>query len=66
MQDKIYHSEKLNKKFKIKKNNRGENVVVFEDQVNYSQSEMKKIKDCDVVTMKNIHEIKLVFEGVVL
>lgn len=66
MQDKIYHSKKLNLRYKIKQNNVGQNIVVFEDDVNYSQYEMNKLKNLSDCAIINVHKIKNIFKGVIV
>jgi len=66
MSDKTYFSEKLGLNFKVKIDNKGNRRVVFQDNVNYNDYEMEKIKDCNSIQMKNIHNIKKIFGGVVI
>ena len=66
MQDKIFYSEKLQLNYKIKYNKRNEKIVVFQDGVNYFPGEMNQLKNCSNQMLKNVHLIKLVFEGVVI
>jgi hypothetical protein len=64
--NKIYKSEKLDLNFKIKKDKNENDVIVFEDGVNYRNHEIRKIKNCDNIELKNIHNIKKNFGGVIL
>jgi predicted transcriptional regulator len=66
MPDKIYHSKKLNLRYKIKQNNVGQNIVVFEDDVNYSQYEMNKLKNLSDCVIIKVHSLKKIFKGVIV
>jgi hypothetical protein len=66
MSDKTYFSEKLGLNFKVKNDKNEKRRVVFQDNVNYNDYEMEKIKDCNSIQMKNIHNLKKIFGGVVL
>jgi len=64
MSDKIYFSEKLGLNYKIKFTENDERRIVFEDHVNYNDSEMLILKNANNQAMKNIHNVKLVFGGI--
>jgi hypothetical protein len=66
MPDKIFHSSKLDLDYKIKYDNQNRKVIVFEDNINYTSYERDKIKDCSDMALKNIHNIKLLFNGVII
>ena len=66
MPELIYHSEKLNLNYKIKFDNNKKKVIVFQDDVNYTENEMKVIKNLNVQGLKNIHLIKNLFQGVII
>jgi hypothetical protein len=61
MQNKIHHSKKLNLRYKIKNN-----IVVFEDNVNYSRQEMNKLKNLSDCAIIKVHNLKKIFKGVIL
>ena len=63
MEEKIYFSDKLQLNYKIKFDGNGIRRVIFEDNINYSDNEMKKIKNCSVREMNNIHNLKKSFGG---
>lgn len=64
--NKIYHSKKINLNYKIKHDFLDNQVVVFEDGVNYSTYEMSKIQGLSNDSMINIHAVKKIFQGVIV
>jgi hypothetical protein len=64
MSDKIYFSEKLGLNYKIKLNQNNERRIVFEDNVNYSNNEIKILEKANNQTLKNIHNVKKIFGGI--
>ena len=65
MPDKIYHSEKLDLDYKIKYGKSGR-VLVFQDDVNYQESEFKKLDGFSDNALKTVHDIKNIFGGVIV
>lgn len=63
---KTYYSKKLNLNYKIKQDLMNNQIVVFEDDTNYSSYEMKKLHGLSDLNLNNIHKIKNIFNGVVL
>jgi hypothetical protein len=66
MSEEIYRSEKLGLNFKIKNNAANKKVIVFEDGINYQESEVEKLKTASEQMIKNAHALKKIFGGVIV
>lgn len=64
--NKIFYSNKLNMNYKIKYDFMNNKIVVFEDDVNYNQEEMEKLKNVSNDNLRLAHEIKKIFKGVIV
>ena len=66
MSDEVFYSEKLGLNYKKKYDKEDNQVIVFEDNVNYRMHELYKIKDFPDTMLKKIHMVKNIFQGVVV
>lgn len=66
MKNEIYYSEKLKLRYKIKTDVLKHRVIVFEDNINYHENEFKKLNGLSENGLQKIHQIKTVFEGVIV
>lgn len=62
----IHYSKKLDMNYKIKHDSNNNKIVVFQDNINYNQKEMDKLKNISDDNLRLVHQIKNIFGGIVV